>query len=262
MARRKAAQRERRSIENALRRRLWRGLRLSLGYLVLAIGIGWGAALALGTLERPDVLPVQVVRIATPLLHADPAELQTELAPLAATGLFAADVAAIRSAAEASPWIAEATVRRRWPATLEVFVRERQPVAYWGEDALVGRDGVVFRPAVVDGFDLPRLIGPDDSAAAEMVQMLADVQSRLAPLGLEVVVLERNARRAWRLALANGAVIEIGSADVANRIERFARTWPQLATAPVGAAGVVAVDLRYPNGLAVRLAPAQTEAGG
>ncbi|MFC6591042.1 cell division protein FtsQ/DivIB [Deinococcus lacus] len=59
------------------------------------------------------------------------------------------------------PWVASATVTRRFPDTLEIQVRERQPYALWemgGERRVVAADGTVLPEAQVQG-NLPVLRG-------------------------------------------------------------------------------------------------------
>ena len=75
-------------------------------------------------------------------------------------------------------------------------------------------------------------------------------RDRLAGLGLTLTALDRDARGAWTLHLGQGLDLELGATRVEERLERFMRTWPQLAAA--GRPAVV--DLRYANGLAVRWA--------
>jgi cell division protein FtsQ len=60
-----------------------------------------------------------------------------------------------------------------------------------------------------------------------------------------------SARGAWHVVMASGLALEVGRADVAARLARFASAWPQLAAAGTQ---TVHADLRYDNGFALRRA--------
>ena len=54
----------------------------------------------------------------------------------------------------------------------------------------------------------------------------------------------------WRVQLSNGLTVEVGRHDPMQRVERFVRVYPAILAAANGR--LVAVDLRYSNGFAVR----------
>ena len=106
--------------------------------------------------------------------------------------------------------------------------------------------------AEVEG-KLPELDGPDDSAH-EVAARLADLRHWLAPLRLAPRSLSLSQRYAWTAHLNNGVTLHLGRAaerDVLKaRIDRFVSVYPQLSVAMAGQ--ISSVDLRYPNGLALR----------
>ncbi len=90
-----------------------------------------------------------------------PADVLSRVRMLDGQNIVRADLVAARRRLLGSPWIAEATLRRQLPATIEIQIIERQPVAL----ARIGRsglqliagDGMVLGPvgAARAGFDLP-----------------------------------------------------------------------------------------------------------
>ena len=72
----------------------------------------------------------------------------------------------------------------------------------------------------------------------------------LGPLQQNIQEMNLSPRRAWRLHLEAGTVVELGREQMEARLERFVRvhdrTSGQLNPQPHH------VDLRYPNGFAVR----------
>ena len=54
------------------------------------------------------------------------------------TGFFALKLEDVRAAVAKLPWVERVEARKRWPETLVLHVRERQPFARWGEQRLIG----------------------------------------------------------------------------------------------------------------------------
>lgn len=160
---------------------------------------------------------------------------------------FSADLEAARIAFTKLPWVRNASVRRSWPDGLEVNLEEQKPLARWGEDALINTYGEVYRAATAQS--LPLLSGPTGSAR-EVAQHYADFTRALLPLGLRPVAVALNARRAWRIRLDNGMNIELGRTRVDARLRSFVALYPR--TLANVETPVHYVDLRYPNGFAVR----------
>lgn len=223
---------------------------LVLGLLLPALvaGLGWLGVQALD----PARWPIQAVRIEGDLQRIDRARLQEVVAPLATTGLLLVDVAGVRNALEALPWIERAYVRRLWPDRLLLTVVEQQPVARWADGRLVNAAGDLFRVAEgeVPG-GLPELAGPEGQAR-RLLEQYRLLDGLLARAGQPVARLELDARRAWHLTLASGLEVELGRHEIRTRLGRLVGLL--LGWDASQLAGVERIDLRYANGLAVRRA--------
>jgi cell division protein FtsQ len=147
------------------------------------------------------------------------------------------------------PWVRRASLRRQWPDRLEVTLEEHVALARWAPGGLVNTRGEIFQAASSES--LPTFSGPDGSAA-EMAEQYAVFRSTLAALKLEPVQLSLNQRRAWEMKLNNGLVVALGRDQVASRLAKFVRNYD--ATVARMPQQVAYVDLRYPNGFAVRFA--------
>ncbi len=246
------------------RGRLW-----ALATLLLVLVVAGGGALWLQQDWRlPDLqglegvaeFPLRQVRVAGSFRHVSAVQVRDIVAPYAARGFFATDVAAIRGALRALPWVEQATVRRVWPDRLQITITEQVAVARWGRDGLLNGRGEVFTPlaGALPG-DLPQLQGPAGSAPQMLARCRAMADS-LAPLGLKVARLSLDRRRSWHAVLDNGIQLALGKEHPLQRVARFARYYPSVAAGREQDAEVF--DLRYANGFVVRWRNGAPRPGG
>jgi cell division protein FtsQ len=157
-----------------------------------------------------------------------------------------ASLADVREAARRVPWVRDVTVRRRYPGTVEVQFVAHQALARWNEAQLVSPAGDVF--TAEETAALPRFRGPEGSAA-DMAREYPQLVAALAPLASPIAELRLSPRGAWQVALQSGLVLDLGRGEATARAERFASAWPQLVAQGLE---FKQVDLRYPNGFAVK----------
>jgi cell division protein FtsQ len=170
---------------------------------------------------------------------------------------FTVDLEAVRSAVEGIPWVRRAELRRRWPDSLDVRIEEQVAIARWGqrgESQLVSAQGELFRGRTEA--PLPILAGPAGSEG-EVARRYLAFRELLAPLGLEPRQVLLSSRLAWQLRLSNGLTVQLGRDSdrdlVEERLARFVSAYPTLAKSRHR---LDYVDLRYPNGFALRISEA------
>jgi cell division protein FtsQ len=155
----------------------------------------------------------------------------------------------MRPELEALPWIYEATVRRKWPSTLEINVVEQLPIARWGSDGFLNHEGEIFHSNKSDAWEsLPLLSGPEGSAQSLVAkyQRLVEI---LAPLNLSVAQLAVDEREQMEAVMASGMRLSVGSDDFLGRMHRFVRVYRSDLAARKSE--IERVDLRYESGIAV-----------
>lgn len=226
---------------------------------------GWLLALAVLALPVVAVLrgwlaagqwPVKYLTIDAPYTHVSAAEVAVAVQPLLQKGFFAVDLQRVRAAVAALPWVAAVEVRKRWPNTLVISLREHQPWARWTGNRMVGADGSLFSvPAAQMPGALPQLIGPHGTLP-EVIAFYRGAAAACTPRGLHVAGVQLTARGSYTLELADGARIVIGRDQSQQRLDRFLTVWPQLAARH--SQMFVYADLRYANGFAVRWPDAST----
>jgi cell division protein FtsQ len=200
-------------------------------------------------LQLADPLPVEHVEVKGEFRHLNRERLVADVQRQLRGGFLMSDLAAVRQAVERLPWVATASVRRVWPAQLEIEVAERMPLAQWGRDSLVTSSGDVFAPQ--PPLSTPpslQLAGPPGTAA-EVTAMYGRLTGLLEPAGVQLVWLELNARREWQVRTAAGMEFRLGAERVEQRLRRYLAVAGQIERPGLDPAQV---DLRYPHGFAVR----------
>ena len=223
-------------------------LNLAAGALVGIAAFVFAIA-GLVLLVRSPLFPVREVEVATPLAHTTKAEIESAVRGRISGNFFSVSTDEVRQSLEKLPWVRGASVRRVWPDRLEVAIEEHVAYARWGDDALVNPQGERFFGKSAD--PLPQLVGPVGTER-EVSYRYARFAAIVAPLGkLERVVLTR--RLAWQLRLAGGLDIMLGrEGDMAEeRLRRFVSVYDATLGKMPGKHDYV--DLRYPNGFALRI---------
>jgi cell division protein FtsQ len=163
----------------------------------------------------------------------------------------------LKTALEALPWVATASVRRHWPTTVAIRLTERVPVAVvasaTGGTVLLDGTGRVLGdgagsaatmpsitglpPAGPPGSTLPEAAGVTDALA--LAAALPAVQSA-SPSQIKAIVV---ANGTLDVTLAGGAMVTFGTADDLDGKLLALHTVLQ----QVDLKGVVGIDLRIPR---------------
>ncbi|MDD2833895.1 MAG: cell division protein FtsQ/DivIB [Methylotenera sp.] len=193
------------------------------------------------------IFPLREVKVDGQLNHVTREQVQLIVARHMKGNFFTLDLIKTRDAFEKLPWARKVNVRRRWPDRLEVTIEEHRALARWGTVALVNTHGELFHAA--SGQDLPIFHGPEDGVIEVAAQYESFNQTlKRANLGVSSVAL--TPRRAWQVTTRDGMVVELGRVDMQPRLEKFANVYSS--TISRLNKKITYVDLRYPNGFAVR----------
>lgn len=193
--------------------------------------------------------PITQLSVQSRFLHVSEAEVRAAVAPGVRAGFFAVDLDVIKTNVEHLPWVATAEVRKHWPDRIEVRVTEREPIAHWGAERLLGSDGVLFA-ASKDMLPehLPRLGGPD-AHAVDVWARHREFDARLQTIGIEIIATQLNERGAWSAITADRAEVVLGRDQPIQRLERFVAALSRLPESE--RARIARADLRFANGFAV-----------
>jgi cell division protein FtsQ len=131
-----------------------------------------------------------------------------------------------------------------------VRIEEHVALARWGDDALINTYGERFSGRTDE--KLPVFIAPAGTEA-ELARRYASFSRLVQPLGTPLDRVVLTPRQAWQLRLASGLQLMLGrdGGQAEDRLARFVEVYGR--TLGRFARHHDYVDLRYPNGFALRV---------
>jgi cell division protein FtsQ len=168
------------------------------------------------------------------------------------------DADAARTRLLANPWIADAAVFKLYPDRLQITITERQAFALWQKDgrvAVIASDGTMLEPFVEDRYlDLPLVVGKGaERQASDLLAVLDRYPEIRAQVRASVLVAERR----WNLRLVSGIDVRMPESDVARALDQLVALERDK---KLLSRDIVAVDLRLPDRVTVRLSDAAAQA--
>lgn len=224
-------------------------LNMTAGALVGVAGFIF-LIVAAALLLRSPLFPVTEIQVTSALGKTTREEIEAATRGRIGGNFFAVAPSEVRAGLERLPWVRRVSVRRVWPDRLEITLEEHVAFARWGDDELVNTYGERFGGR--SDATLPALLGPPGTEH-EVARRYARFAEAVAPLGTELERVVLTPRHAWQLRLANGLHLMLGrDAEGAEaRLRAFVAAYPQ--TVGRLARTHEYVDLRYPNGFALRV---------
>ncbi len=191
-------------------------------------------------------------------LHVSREEVLATAGVTGRSSLLFLDVEQARERLKTNPWIADATVLKLYPGELQIGIKERVAFALWQKDgqvSVIADDGTVLEPYVAPGLlRLPLVVGRGaDTRAKEFLALLDRYPQMRDFVRAAVLVGERR----WNLRLKNGIDVQLPESDAASGLQRLVALDREknLITRDI-----VAIDLRLPDRVTVRLSDAAVQA--
>jgi cell division protein FtsQ len=185
--------------------------------------------------KKENLLKASHIRAGDPILGLHLQKIQTNIAKL--------------------PWVKTVRVERRFPNTIIINLIERKPTAIWQKNGrlnLIDSDGVVIRTDAINPFRyLPIVIGKN---APEKAGKILSILAKEPMLYKRVKAITFVTERRWNVRLDNKIDIKLPE-------KKAQQAWSYLAKIErehkVLHKDVVAVDMRIPDQLIIRLTPAK-----
>lgn len=232
----------------------------------VVVGSACVAVLAVAARAGLYLVDLRVERIAVSgvLAHIDRADIERQVAGELDQGFLLADLDRIQERLEQMPWVHVAQVRRHWPDTIGIQVKEQQPIARWGDNGFLNHEGDFFPGAQGAASEALPLLEGDLARSQALMQRYLRLEQVLTPMGIEVAHLSMDTLGQLEITFRSGPTLLLGNRDFAQRLQRFARLWRDA----VDPDSVISIDMRYEYGAAVRerevtaVAAAVTTIGG
>lgn len=207
------------------------------------------AIYALSNIKLVQFFPIRTVHIYG-ANRVNQHDIQDVLTPLVENGFFATKIDRIRERLLEFSWVSDSLVRRTWPDLVDITIKEKNALAYWCDSSLLSDNGEIFSPERTTWpSNLPKFVGPPGKQI-QMLEHFKNINRILEPIHANIAYLELTPYDAWKLKLDNGITLQMGQKDVLTRLEHFVKVYSRI----IGqrAEDVDYIDLRYPNGVAVK----------
>ena len=220
-------------------------------------------------LYQPDRFPIKQVKMVNQLKNQESKELQLIASRAIKGGFFSLDIDRFRTELlQNLPWVKAVTVRKVWPDSVLVSIREHQPVGRWlsieniqkdlsssqNEMELLSRDGIVFSPELSEKQrkkfkGLAILTGPEMSTK-NILETCFSINENLKPLKIRVKQCGMNGRRSWLITLKNGIIIKLGKDNVMQNLTQYIDVFSGQLSQYFEK--IDYADLRFSNGFSVK----------
>ncbi len=173
------------------------------------------------------------------------------------TSLIGFDVDAALDRVKTLPWIADASVRKVYPETLEVRIEERRPFAVWQQGtqlSIIGETGDVIVPFTGGRARiLPLVVGAGaGERAASFIREVANYPKLADRVKGYILIAERR----WDLRLDNGITVKLPETGEEEAIAELLRVDREQG---LFNRDLVSVDMRFPDRMVVKLSAAAAE---
>ncbi len=169
------------------------------------------------------------------------------------TSLVALNADAARQKIVNLPWVQNVEVRKVYPRTVVVKLKERKAYAIWqhgSELSLIQKDGSVIAPLRDNKFaKLPLFVGRDAETAAASID---DQFAKWPDVRSHVKAFVRVAGRRWDLYLDNGVIIKLPEDNIDGALARLTKLDKD---ENLLQRDIAAVDLRLDDRTAIELTP-------
>ncbi len=232
------------------------------------------ALLIIDRLYRPGAFVIDQLKLTGQFTYLTPEAVQSVIHKEPLGNFFSIELSQIKQRIEDMAWVKSADVRREWPHTLSVRVREHRPVMRWKN--IASQDHHEGDQWVSLSGDLIRLEKPLQQHSATTLkgiehdakQLLTKAlvwQKRLSSSKLTVHEVSLSASQSWTLTLSklgqekqHKFELLLGTENTEKRLQRFQTLFDTRLYAMESE--LIKIDARYPDGLAVQQINSESKA--
>ncbi len=212
---------------------------------------------------QPNQFVTTNIDIVGDLGHSESDQLAATVAKISMGNILRVDITQAVEAAQSLSWVENATVRRKWPNTLEVQVNQRKIRARFNDNEYLDQFGTPFQSSTEVEQQLPHLSGPRNFAA-EILTAYESWNTSVAHVGLNIQSLALSNHGGWEVVVSpmrrpnasadadvatTPITVRLGSGDINDRLRRFLKLYAEVFQSVHQ--NLAVIDLRYPDGVAV-----------
>lgn len=160
------------------------------------------------------------------------------------------DLRQIKHEIEKNSWIKHVKIERIWPDSLKLNIEEETPIARLNSDGFINREGQLIKVennALLA--DLPLLSG-EEANSNELAKNYVSFTQFLGETDLKIDELNLDNTMSWTIRLKGGFALQLGRENIQVKLENFSLIYKKYLEKNKN--DIVAVDMRYENGLAVQ----------
>lgn len=200
----------------------------------------------------PQWFPIQGVKVEGRFQHISRVEIKEIVSPFLAEGYFHFNSYGLKEKLLSNVWAENVVVKRVWPNRVVIQITERQPFVRWQQNGLISTDSKIFFPTQFDAkewLQLPHLAGPE-AMWKDIFMNYRQLQATAVKAGLAITDIVVSDRLSYEVKLAPALYVKLGREQVLPRFSRFLQAYQQL---PLSTREHLStVDMRYPDGMAIR----------
>ena len=165
-------------------------------------------------------------------------------------GFLQIDLSLVKQEIEAINWVKSASIERRWPDRINIFVEEEDIIGRWNNQSIINSKGNLFNlnqqtlPSGLIEFD-----GPDGQQDIVFKMYLVFTQELVAR-GILIERMTLDFKGSWSITIRPGITIRFGKDNISERFERFLMIWDESLLDNL--AVIEYIDLRYTEGFSIK----------
>lgn len=205
-------------------------------------------------LNIPTLLPIKQIIFEGNVKHINESEIIKILDDNNFNGMLSVDLQSVRQKILNNNWLKAVQVRKVWPDTLMFSFQEYQPIAKINQQYLlesgkltVAKQLVLETPLIEITFDESQVNKKTDYLS--LLSILKNMQLKLKRQQLEFFEFEIGKNNNWLIQIKNRFSIKLGRKQQQQRIDNFILIYAAIENKKQ----IESIDLRYSNGLAVKL---------
>ncbi|MFV2059812.1 MAG: cell division protein FtsQ/DivIB [Gammaproteobacteria bacterium] len=214
--------------------------------VALCIGLLTGV---LSQISFDAILPIKKIRAQGEFINVTEKMILDAISDDVNGGYLRVNVHGLKLKIEELAWVKEAAVRRVWPDSVVVTIKEQTAYAFWKNNGLLNEQGEYFEPVNITALKLPVLMGPEN-IKEKVMTVYQELEDQLNKVELSVSEFKLDDRRAIYLQLSNDIKISLGRNEYRKRLMRFITAYK--IDLKKYSNKIDYVDMRYTNGFSIK----------